>query len=97
MNIYRLYNRGSGKSYVGATKKALARRLHNYRHDAARSPQSTNAILADINTYGAQNVEITLLERIRNPFEVYARVAYWINHLETREPKGYNEVREPQP
>jgi GIY-YIG catalytic domain len=89
MNIYVLINKANNKRFVGKTAKNMAMKLHNYRTDARRWPQSSNPILRDINHYGELAVRLVMLETCKED-EADARVEFWINYLGTRQPKGYN-------
>lgn len=86
-NIYQITSKTSGKSYVGkTTKPILTRWVRHIRN--AKSGMTTHLANA-IRLYGEEDFIVELLE-IVGDVEVDERERFWIAHLHTKQPSGYN-------
>lgn len=87
--IYKITNIINNKIYIGYTKKSLDERLksHFYYAKHGKLPLSHA-----IKKYGKENFKIELIEESENDNYIHKeREKYWINRLNSRNPKiGYN-------
>lgn len=89
MFIYLITNKITGRSYVGQTKRSIDCRLKSHIQEAKSNKYSTY-LHNSIRKHGEENFFIELIEECGTE-EVYERETFWIKHLNTKEPFGYNE------
>lgn len=87
--IYKITNTVNNKIYVGYTKKSLDERLKTHFYHAKRGKLPLSQA---IRKYKKENFKIELLEESEDDFYIHQqREKYWINKLNSRNPKiGYN-------
>lgn len=87
MFIY-LITAPSGKRYVGQTLGTVDKRWKAHiRQDVKGSCRALGKAIAK---YGPKNMKVEILEECSSVEELNAREAYWIEHLGTLSPGGYN-------
>lgn len=86
--VYLAAHRESGKAYVGITTKTLRFRLvcHIQRARLGYRSYFYDAIRA----HGFESFDYAVLETCETKPELEAREKYWIEHLGSRPPHGYN-------
>lgn len=88
MFVYKLTNKITGKSYVGATTNSLPRRLDG--HWQAAKKGRTTLICAAIREFGAESFEAKILTYASSFEELMLREIEAIRREGTLEPNGYN-------
>jgi|AntRauTorcE11897_2_1112592.scaffolds.fasta_scaffold29614_2 group I intron endonuclease len=89
MVIYRIYNKNTGKSYIGKSVNYLKR----YKDHKKAARNRVNRRLYDsMNYHGINAFELTLVEELGNVSkqEADVRETFWIAELDTLMPNGYN-------
>lgn len=87
-SIYKITNIKTNKVYVGQTSKSIDARLSAHIKCAKRK---VNRYLYDsMNHHGYDNFIIELIESVETKNEADEREKFWINHLTTLYPMGYN-------
>lgn len=83
MITYVVTNKLNGKQYVGQTTRTMERRwdLHCYKG---------NALHKAIVKYGKENFSYRTLSECKTIEQLNDAEAYWIDHLQTLAPNGYN-------
>ncbi|KKL11763.1 hypothetical protein LCGC14_2542510 [marine sediment metagenome] len=83
--IYVIENKINGMKYVGQSKSPDARKR---QHFSSRSdcPYVKNAI----EKYGKDNLDFSTIEECQTLEEANTREVFWIRHLGTLRPNGYN-------
>lgn len=84
--IYVITNLINGKKYVGQTTKSLEDRFKDHCSKRKTKMYIQKAILK----YGKNNFRIELLEEVSTIEELNRREQFYISHLNTLEPNGYN-------
>lgn len=88
MVVYRIRNRMTGQSYIGATTKALHTRVSHHKAMAARGLKRP---LADaIREYGWEAFDVEELSRCSSKSQMYEREQQCIAIFNTMAPHGYN-------
>ncbi len=84
--IYVIENLINGKKYVGQTcnpKERERRHLNGYETGCI-------ALYNAVNKYGKKSFDFSLLEKVSSIEEANQREQYWIQHIGTMSPNGYN-------
>lgn len=84
--VYRLSIKGTGKSFVGATKTDGIR---SKAFIEAMKAERKSPLQEDICRYGRDSIYVKILETCDESVK-QDRKDYWIDKLQTRAPKGYN-------
>lgn len=85
--IYRIYHRGTGKSYIGQSVN-IANRIFVHFHGYTIS-NAVNILAADMKVYGKSEFDWEILE-ICSEDVIDVRESVWIDSLNTIDPNGYN-------
>lgn len=85
--IYVATCRVNQKQYVGQTIVGVQARWAGHQVDAKRS---THAFGRAILKHGAGNFDLQVIDTASNQTDLDTKEVYWISHLDTRAPKGYN-------
>lgn len=83
--VYRIIHTATGRGYVGHSVDVRARIGHHFTVRKSRSP-----IDCAIRKYGRSQFTWELLERCADKTHAAQREQYWIRHLETKAPRGFN-------
>jgi group I intron endonuclease len=86
--IYLAKNKVNGKLYVGQTVKTLACRRSDHKHTAMRG--SEFVFHASIRKYGMDQIEFSVLQRCCGRVCLTEAEKWWIAHLNSMVPNGYN-------
>jgi hypothetical protein len=87
-SVYRLTNRQTGKSYIGATGLSMARRMGGHRQDAKKG--KTSLIAQEIREFGWQSFDVTVIDRFDTRDAMLRAEADAIGQERTLHPHGYN-------
>lgn len=89
--VYQIRHRSSGKSYIGATKQKVSRRISQHFSDAKiRPPGKRYPIHNAIRELGADSFEWFVLDRAFSLEEAHVKEGQWIALLNTLTPNGFN-------
>jgi group I intron endonuclease len=90
--IYKIINDINNKIYVGQTWKTAKKRFKRHCAEARWKNTKNMPIILAIKKYGQEHFKVKILEKLKNPTqkEVDDREIYWVNHLNTFSPNGYN-------
>lgn len=88
MYIYKITNTITKKCYIGQTKRTINRRFRSHISEAKRNLYDTY-LHRSIRKYGEENFYIEIVEEC-DQHTVYEREMFWIKHLNTKSPTGYN-------
>jgi group I intron endonuclease len=88
MYVYLITNTVTGKRYVGKTERTVEWRwtCHVRAINRSHRPLISSAIAK----YGAENFKIETLSACTNPRTLCDVERFWIRHLSTKVPNGYN-------
>lgn len=81
--VYCARNNGSGKRYVGITRKSLQRRIENHETGPSLLGRA-------LRKYGRENFEFHVLSMAENPEALSALERFWISLYDCVVPNGYN-------
>lgn len=87
MVVYRITNKANGKLYVGQTVGSMLTRFNNH---CSLGCGSISAIKLAIQKCGRENFCVSALSICESKEELNAAEIYWIDHLQTISPHGYN-------
>lgn len=87
--VYLVRNTVNGMLYVGSTEKDIKRRWKTHCYNATYQ-HGVYPFYGDIHRFGPEQFTIELLEQGKNADERYIRETFWIRHLSTLHPHGYN-------
>ena len=85
--IYKISNDINDKLYIGQTSNIYQRFLKH--KSVAKLKTDTNPMYKDMNLYGFEHFNIYILEECEES-EADNKEKYWIKHLNTLIPNGYN-------
>lgn len=85
MYIYLVTNKITGKQYVGQTIRTVEERWKDHCR-----VKDDNYFHRAIRKYGKENFEIEIIDTANNANELDQKEIYWIEHLRTLVPHGYN-------
>ncbi|WP_431030121.1 GIY-YIG nuclease family protein [Lysinibacillus sp. LZ02] len=85
MIIYKITNKLNGKSYIGQTTRNVRARIAEHKY---KKSLVGKAILE----FGEGNFKVEKLESCKTLEELNEREAYWIQKMDTIQPKGYNKA-----
>lgn len=89
MWVYVVENKLNGKLYVGQTvQQDPSRRWGSHR--GAKSGAGRAALKAAIQKYGEGNFSFSVIDAASSPEELDGKEIYWIHHLNSLAPGGYN-------
>lgn len=87
--IYKITNKKTNKTYVGATKNSLATRWSQHIKEAF-SNKSGRPLYVDIRTYGEDSYQIEVIEDQVFHNDLGEREKYWIKEINSKYPYGLN-------
>ena len=88
MIIYRLFNKATGKAYIGQTVRPLKVRVYWHKYSAKNGHVSF--IHRAINKYGIDAFECEQIDTAESKKELNEKEKFWIKELNTLAPAGYN-------
>jgi len=88
MVIYKIVNKINGKCYVGQTVRDFDYRMYWHIYSARTGP--TSYIHRAIRKYGIQSFEFCVIDTASSKEILNEKETYWIRHLNSRAPDGYN-------
>lgn len=89
MWVYAIENKVNGKLYVGQTVQDRVGKRWT-AHKSVKSGSGRSAIKAAIEKYGKKAFEFTAIAHAESQVELDGLEIYWIHHLGTIAPNGYN-------
>lgn len=88
MIIYRLFNKATGKSYIGQTVRPLKVRVYWHKYSAKKG--HTSYIHRSIDKHGIGAFECEQIDTAESKKDLNEKEKYWIKKLNTLAPAGYN-------
>lgn len=90
--IYKITNSINGKTYIGKTTRTMQRRWIEHKTAAKSDAEEFDNIVLykALRKYEIENFVIEPIEQNINILEINEREKYWIKHLNTLIPNGYN-------
>jgi len=91
MIVYCAINRVNGMKYVGITSRKLSDRKYGHLKMASDGKGSPASIWEAIRQHGKDNFSFEIIEKTSDIESLREREKYWIKHLNTLTPNGYNQ------
>lgn len=86
--IYKAENLVNGKCYIGQTNRSLKKRIKGHYHDRK---YGTYPFMNALNKYNKKDFKWEILENnIQGQSHLNILEKFWILHLDTKSPNGYN-------
>ena len=84
MVVYKIENMVNKKAYIGITTKTVQKRINEHLR------RNNSLIGHALNKYGIQSFNINEIDHGFSIEDLFQKEQYWIAHLNTKVPNGYN-------